>query len=787
MELQATDGCEHRLTAAVIAPRALERYPAALVETPAPSRPAAPAVVAVVVTRNPGPWLEAAVEALAAQDYPNLAALYVDAASDTDPTPRIAAALPDAYVRRLDDQRRATGPPPTRSAEVVDGAAFYCFLPRRRRPRARAPSAPWSRRPFRSNAGIVGPKLVHWDDPAPAPGRRVGRQAGRARRPWSSRASSTRSSTTRCATSSSSPAAARWSGADLFDAIGGFDEGIDLLSDDLDLCWRAHVAGARVVVGPRRRVAPPRGAGRASPVDDRRRARLMRHRLRTMLELLLRGGTACACCPRPSLTACSRSSTRCSSAAAARPRDLVRRLALEPGGGGRDPAAGAARSGRSAPCPTPRSARLQVRGSARPHRLRPRGQIDRRREPRPGACRSPGTDLARCVTPRRLRWPVAAWVVTLVIVGFGSRHLLLRPIAAVGGFLPFDLGPGELFDRYLSGWRDRRPRRRRRRHPPAFGPARAARHGRSSAPWARCAGCSSSVAGRRARRRLPAAAPHRLGPRPGGVALVVYGAIPLAYDAIADARWGALTVYAAAPWLLPSWHGPRAGPRSVAVGGERRPVGAAAPHRAPRGRASACWSPWSPPSSRRSSRSRRWSWSRSSWARLLAGAVARRRAGCCWPAPAAWPSPWCSTCRGPSSSCCPAPRGSRSSAAAASPRPRAFTDLLRFDVGPVGGAAVALGLPARRRPAAAHRPRLALRLGGAGLDGVASPWSASPGPAATTGCRWRCPPAETMLAPAAAGLAMAAGLGVVAFEVDLRAYGFGWRQVAAIGRRRRRS
>ena len=81
------------------------RYPAALVETPVPSRPAAPAVVAVVVTRDPGPWFEQAVDALAAQEYSNLAVLFIDAASDIDPTPRIAPALPDAYVRRLEENR----------------------------------------------------------------------------------------------------------------------------------------------------------------------------------------------------------------------------------------------------------------------------------------------------------------------------------------------------------------------------------------------------------------------------------------------------------------------------------------------------------------------------------------------------------------------------------------------------------------------------------------------------------------------------------------------------------
>jgi hypothetical protein len=40
-------------------------------------------------------------------------------------------------------------------------------------------------------------------------------------------------------------------------------------------------------------------------------------------------------------------------------------------------------------------------------------------------------------------------------------------------------------------------------------------------------------------------------------------------------------------------------------------------------------------------------------------------------------------------------------------------------------------------------------------------------------------PIELLLAPAAVGLALAAGLGVAAFETDLPAYRFGWRQVAS--------
>jgi len=42
------------------------------------------------------------------------------------------------------------------------------------------------------------------------------------------------------------------------------------------------------------------------------------------------------------------------------------------------------------------------------------------------------------------------------------------------------------------------------------------------------------------------------------------------------------------------------------------------------------------------------------------------------------------------------------------------------------------------------------------------------------------PPAEVLLVPAAAALALAAGLAVASFEVDLSGYVFGWRQVASV-------
>ena len=53
---------------------------------------------------------------------------------------------------------------------------------------------------------------------------------------------------------------------DVFDALGGFEPAFAPYAEDLDLCWRAHLAGHRVVVVPAARVreaaAPPTGAAR---------------------------------------------------------------------------------------------------------------------------------------------------------------------------------------------------------------------------------------------------------------------------------------------------------------------------------------------------------------------------------------------------------------------------------------------------------------------------------------------------------------------------------------------
>ena len=48
------------------------------------------------------------------------------------------------------------------------------------------------------------------------------------------------------------PSACILTRADLFRALGGYDQGISFHGDDVDLCWRAHLSGRRVSSSRRR-------------------------------------------------------------------------------------------------------------------------------------------------------------------------------------------------------------------------------------------------------------------------------------------------------------------------------------------------------------------------------------------------------------------------------------------------------------------------------------------------------------------------------------------------------
>ncbi|MGH9273827.1 MAG: glycosyltransferase family 2 protein, partial [Acidimicrobiales bacterium] len=86
--------------------------------------PVAPPVVVVVVAHDPGPWFEETMAAIAAQDYPNLSILVVDAASTEEVKPRVGRSAPGAFVRRL-GENPGFGAAANEVLEVVEGASFY--------------------------------------------------------------------------------------------------------------------------------------------------------------------------------------------------------------------------------------------------------------------------------------------------------------------------------------------------------------------------------------------------------------------------------------------------------------------------------------------------------------------------------------------------------------------------------------------------------------------------------------------------------------------------------------
>jgi GT2 family glycosyltransferase len=745
-----------------------DRYPAALVETPAPSRPAAPAVVAVVVTRDPGPWLEQAMDALAAQDYSNLAVLFIDAASGTDPTARVARALPDAYVRRLDDNR-GFGASANHVREIVDGAAFYCFLHDDAAPDPGA-IATLVNEAVRSNAGIVGGKLVQLDDRRRL--LRVGESVDK---------TGERSTVVEPGELDQEqydavrdvfvvPGGCTLVRADLFDAIGGFDEGIDLLNDDLSLCWRAHVAGARVVVAPDAVIGHAEALGERSDTSLRRQ-RLVRHRLRTMLACYTRWHRV-RVLPQAAFVAVLEVVYSVLTGRRGQARDVIaawrwnwqRRDEIRVLRERVDAFRGV---------PDAEIRRFQVRGFSRLNAfLRGTGARDDSAADRAqGAWRS----LADGVRTGALRWPVIAWLITALIVVFGSRHLILHPIATVGGFLPFDQGPGDLFDAFLSGWRST-----------GLGSS-------SPAPTAfgLLAGAGALLFGSMgALRQLVILGPIAVGligayrllrptgsPRAQAVALVVYGAIPVAYDAVADARWGSLIVYGASPWILaqlgraarwapfgpvdgqtgPGIRAPDLAARVAAIGLLLALVAAIDPAVLPLFAvvvvALALGSVIAGAA-------------RGALRLLVAGLGGVVVA-------AALHVPWLLDF------VLPGATWEQIVGHAGVAESLTLGTLFRFDVGPVGGSLLALGFPI-----GATLPLLIGR--GWRFDWAVRAWTVA---LVLIGLTWAggedrlplaLPPAETMLAPAAASMAIAAGLGVAAFEVDLRQYHFGWRQIASI-------
>lgn len=212
----------------------------------------APPVVAVVVTCDPGPWFEETLASLADQDYPKLHVVIVDAASTTDVRPRVAAVLPQAEVRQL-PTNPGYGPSVNAALDLtaVSSHLLICHddvVPAPDAVRLMVEEA------YRSNAGIVAPKLVAWDQPDRLLQVGMAMTRGGAQTARVERGELDQEQHDAVRDVFVAPGAFSLVRSDLFATLGGFDPAITVLGEDVDLCWRAHLLGARVIVAPGARV-----------------------------------------------------------------------------------------------------------------------------------------------------------------------------------------------------------------------------------------------------------------------------------------------------------------------------------------------------------------------------------------------------------------------------------------------------------------------------------------------------------------------------------------------------
>jgi GT2 family glycosyltransferase len=242
----------------------------------------APPVVAVVVASDPGDWFEYCLESLCRQDYPNLALLVVDDGSASDLTSRVAAVEPAAIVRRR-SERGGYSLAANEALHGVEGATFFLFCHDdvELEPSALRTLVSES---FRTNAAIVGPKLV--DAGAPERLRQVGLGMHRLGTPAPRvrPGELDQSQHDEAREVFAVPGGCTLIRADLFEALHGYDPAIPMFGEDVDFCWRAQIAGARVTVAPGARVghreAESTGARLVADPELLRR----RHELRAVLK-----------------------------------------------------------------------------------------------------------------------------------------------------------------------------------------------------------------------------------------------------------------------------------------------------------------------------------------------------------------------------------------------------------------------------------------------------------------------------------------------------------------------
>lgn len=494
-----------------------------------------------MVVHQPGDWFADALQGLAGQDYPALQYLFLLTGSPTDPANQpardlIETMVPGAVVRHVGGNP-GYGASCNAVLDLVQGeGGLFCLL---HDDVVLAPDAV-SRlveELYRSNAGVVGPKLVHWDDPRMI--QSVGTAVDRlgVEMPLADDGEIDQEQHDFVQDVFVLSSACLLVRADLFRSLAGFDTGVPAAGTDLDFCWRVHLTGARVVIVPAALARHRESMVERSEEDEQAlMAEKDSSRLQTVVSLTSRRRLP-ALVAEATVVTVAHALVVLVTGAPRRALDELRALLSVP---------------LSIPSVRARRARVVRRvADAEVHALQIRGTAYlvrwlRRRDRRLGIEQAQsGGGAVRESAPRAAR---VMWTALVLLLVLGSRRLIIDGPTDVGQFARLAQGPAGLFSTFTGGWWNG-----------GFGSVGAVPTGFLLT----AAGGVAALGNMGLLRTVTVVLAPLVGwlgvwrfasvysTRAARVAATVaYAAVPLAYSSIAAGRWGGLLTYALFPWLV---------------------------------------------------------------------------------------------------------------------------------------------------------------------------------------------------------------------------------------------
>jgi GT2 family glycosyltransferase len=235
-----------------------------------------PSVLVVLVVRNGVPWLRECLQSLGAQTHKRLGVLAVDAGSADGSRRLLEQALGEVRVLHLDGDPGLALAVRTALELPVAGAADYLLI--LHDDTALAPDAVARMVEAAEGiggverVGVVGPKVVDWENPRIL--REVGRSTDRFGHPYTplQDGEMDQGQYDRVLEVMYVSSCAMLVSHEAWQRTGPLDERLMGRHDDLDFCWRARVAGFRVLMTPLAQ-ARHRGAGARGERSEAHRRR----------------------------------------------------------------------------------------------------------------------------------------------------------------------------------------------------------------------------------------------------------------------------------------------------------------------------------------------------------------------------------------------------------------------------------------------------------------------------------------------------------------------------------